>query len=148
MYTKTIFHEREKLNLHVFEGESDYIESIQHLFSHFNTKGIKKELSYFSNTPDKIWFILCSEYISIGFAALTPRKNRIEFNNLYVVSECRGSGYGGLLIDLRLDYAKPWKKTLYTVLLNDVLIHAYTTRGFTEYRKTKNCTFMRKECTE
>jgi len=150
MDTKSIFHVgvdvEQSLQLQVFEGESDHEKCTQQIGWYFNAKEIKKELPYLSNTPDKIWFILRSEGIIIGFGSLKPRKKRIEFSNLYVFPEKRGKGYGKLLIDLRLDYLKTCKKQLYAAVQNHMLVRTYKARGFTEYRKTKNYTFMRREC--
>ena len=103
--------------------------------------GTKEDVLLYLNCPYRLLYVLEDENKPVGFLSLTLEGAEAELDDIAILEENEGKGYGQFLLKSALEDLK--RKEIQTLFLevrksNVKAIRLYENNGFLSYRERKN----------
>lgn len=120
------------MDIIIYEQEQQKKSFYSIMGYYFASLDIKRELeSQLYNKDNSTWFLAYEGVELVGFCSIFEEKNKIYFDNFYIIDDFRNKGYGSLLFDAMIKYCREkYTKKIEAIASNEKAVGLFEKYNF------------------
>ena len=127
--------------IYIFKDNYNRSEFYSVMGKYFAEPNYKKELPYISNKDNTVWYVDINKDGEVLAFNSFEEGNKVEFKTTYF----KQNNIKSLESIIKLQLTHIGNKVIETANSNEKIVKVFKKYGFTEYKKTTNYTFLRKD---